>query len=311
MEFQQDSFYVTLLSNASIGLYPSNTLSKFTVKMPQVLNFPAHEKWECGVVNMSHSSITTLSSEDPPIPPQVINLQSKPPITIKFQDGHQFRDDDLDIINMFQSNLSLIEKLKNIDYSKYSDKTVPWEKTNWNKTPKKTKVNVNITRKFYVRVDYEYTPENLIDEMFSQIPFTDRPILIDFFKTKTEFDEFPEIRSYFAVIENKVENKVIPPKILQRKTQSSPDYLCCYCDLIFPQIVGDQLSRLLLMMPIRENGKQALTELSTVQYCAVEKNRISEISFLITDRYSEQIQFEASEFMTRVLLHFKKGYINI
>ena len=286
MEITQDSFYVTLLSNSCLDLFPSNTLSKFSVKMPQVLNLPHHDKWLCGIVNLSHSSIIIESEET-----------AKPPITIEFLNATDIPVSQRDVRGMFQSNAKLIEYLKsNIDYSKYSSKSGVKQPTYWAGVEKKTKVNVLIVREFFVKCDFEYTPETFIEEMFSQVLFADWASTINFFKTKTILNESPEVRDYFKITENAV--------------KSVPDYLCCYCDVIQPQIIGNQLSRLLLMAPIRNFDKQPLMELNKIQYCAVEKTRISEINVLITDRYSEQIEFKPSEYMTRILLHFKKQYIS-
>ena len=285
MEIAQDSFFVTLLSNSCLDVFPSNTLSKFTVKMPQVLNLSQHDNWLCGIVNLSHSSINNEVEE-------IV----KPPITIEFTNATDFPVNRRDVRDMLQSNAKLIEYLKtDIDYSKYNSKSGAKQQLYWASVEKKTQVNVLTEREFFVKYDFEYTPETFIDEMFSQILFIDWEGAIDFFKNKTVLNETPEVRSYFKITEN--------------KQKTVPDYLCCYCDVIHPQIIGNQLSRMLLMAPIRNFERQSLVEFNKVQYCAVEKTRISEINFLITDRYSEQIEFKPSEYMTRVLLHFKKGYI--
>ena len=290
MEIQHGSFYVTLLSNACLDVYPDNTLSKFKMRMPQVLNLPASEKWEVGIVNMSHSSIAIKSDEDP--------IQKiKPPITIKFSDGHQFFENQRDLTEMFQSNEKLVQYLKNIDYSKYNNKNTILSTSSYSTIVKKSRMNIKAVRKFNVKYDFEYSPEDLIEEIFSQLKFDDRTQIIDFFQNKAVFLPFPLIRGYFKVTENEPS-----PKNLAK----APDYLCCYCDIIYNQIVGYQLSRLLLMAPITQYVKQPLLEMNNIQYCAVERTSISEIYFLITDRYSNQIAFEDSDFMTRVLLHFRK-----
>ena len=275
------------------------------MKLPQVLTFGAQEKWSCGIVNLSHSAIkTTELAESTSVVLEEEETSDKPPITISFKDGHQFTVEQRDISDMFKSNENLVKKLKNIDYSKY-DKQHTLPKTAWPSETKKTKVNIIGVRILNVKYDHEYTPESLIDEIFSQLKFADWAVIIDFFKNKATFEEFPLVRSYFQVTDNTPK-----PSSNLSKTPSNPDYLCCYCDIIYPQIVGNQFSRLLLMAPIKNYKKQELVELNKVQYCEIEKTRISEINFLITDRFSEQIEFEASNYMTRVLLHFKKGYIS-
>ena len=43
------SFYVTLLSNASINLYSRNTLNSFTVHLAKPVDLGSPHKWEVGV----------------------------------------------------------------------------------------------------------------------------------------------------------------------------------------------------------------------------------------------------------------------
>jgi hypothetical protein len=45
---EQTQFYVTLLSNASQKLYPSNTLSSFTVHLARPVVLGSNTKWEVG-----------------------------------------------------------------------------------------------------------------------------------------------------------------------------------------------------------------------------------------------------------------------
>ena len=314
MEVQQDSFYVTLLSNSCLDLYPSNTLSKFTVKLPQVLNLSPHEKWSCGIVNMSHSAIKIKSpgipaiENQPPVSaPQTNATINNSSISIRFKDGHQYNVEQRDISDMFQSNKKLISFYKDLDFSKYKNAALKLEETNWLDLHEKTLVNMKDKRQFYVRINHDYSPISLLEDILSQMVFKEWSAYIDFFQNKAVFNQSPEVRGYFTVSENTSTNR--NRRATSTRTGSTPDYLCCYCDIIYPQIVSDQFSRLLLMAPIQNYGKQVLLQMNKVQYCDVEKTRISEINFLISDRYSEQIEFEASDYMTRVLLHFKKGYI--
>jgi hypothetical protein len=46
-------FYVTLLSNASLKIYPSNTLSSFTLHLAQPVNLGSTDRWEVGVLELS------------------------------------------------------------------------------------------------------------------------------------------------------------------------------------------------------------------------------------------------------------------
>lgn len=49
------SFFVTLTSNSSLNLYPTNTLSHFTTKLPFTLDL--NDEWNVGIVKFASTSI--------------------------------------------------------------------------------------------------------------------------------------------------------------------------------------------------------------------------------------------------------------
>jgi len=49
----QNSFYVTLLSNASRDIYDQNTHADFTVKLAQPIELGSTSNWEVGVCEIS------------------------------------------------------------------------------------------------------------------------------------------------------------------------------------------------------------------------------------------------------------------
>jgi hypothetical protein len=50
---EQTHFYITLLSNASQKLYPSNTLSSFTLYLARPVDLGSNSRWEVGVCEVS------------------------------------------------------------------------------------------------------------------------------------------------------------------------------------------------------------------------------------------------------------------
>ena len=47
------SFYITLKSNTSFSIYPQNTLSRFTTKLPLSLDFNNYDEWSVGVAKFA------------------------------------------------------------------------------------------------------------------------------------------------------------------------------------------------------------------------------------------------------------------
>ena len=56
---RRDHFYVTLFSNASQIVYPSNTIAAFTVQLAKTIELGPSENWEVGLCELSHPPPTT------------------------------------------------------------------------------------------------------------------------------------------------------------------------------------------------------------------------------------------------------------
>lgn len=50
----RDHFYVTLFSNASQTVYPSNTIAAFTIQLAKTIELGPSENWEVGLCELSH-----------------------------------------------------------------------------------------------------------------------------------------------------------------------------------------------------------------------------------------------------------------
>jgi hypothetical protein len=66
----RDHFYVTLLSSASLQLYPSNTIAAFTSQLAKTIELDPSENWEVGLCEISYS------------PPNNVGTIIKPAIVI-------------------------------------------------------------------------------------------------------------------------------------------------------------------------------------------------------------------------------------
>jgi hypothetical protein len=51
----RDHFYVTLFSNASQNVHPSNTIAAFTIKQAKTIELGPSEKWEVGLCEISYT----------------------------------------------------------------------------------------------------------------------------------------------------------------------------------------------------------------------------------------------------------------
>jgi len=56
MDIGRDQFYVTLLSNASIDLYPDNTRAVFTTYLAHPIDLGTSSEWEVGLCEISYGA---------------------------------------------------------------------------------------------------------------------------------------------------------------------------------------------------------------------------------------------------------------
>lgn len=289
-----DNFtYVTLLSNSSLKYYPENTLSRFTVKLPNTINFDSNEKWYVGLTNVTHTSIRAQ--------------QKTQPIKIKIKStGKQgFLTEKL--INLLNAAPDFYQKVKEKNFFDRYKKTLELKKYSFVNGQPFIQIKVLPDKNIIIICDEEYTPRQLFDIIFSQIK-------------KEKWDDF--IKSFQEDIKNFKETKEIKNKIQKIKdehieeiaaailTSPLPFYICFYTDIIKPRIIGDTEARCLYMSPLgtfTDRSKALSYEIDNVQYCPIEKYNISEINILIADENGEQINFEDGLFMTCLVLHFKKG----
>lgn len=87
------------------------------------------------------------------------------------------------------------------------------------------------------------------------------------------------------------------------------NYMCIYSDIIKPVIVGNQLSRAILVKPIiyEDSGRtRTIINILNPSYVQLDQKYISEIKILLNDERGEQINFIDDTFQTMIRLNFRK-----
>lgn len=275
------SFFITLTSDSSLNVYPNNTLSHFTTKLPYTLELD--ENWSVGIVKFACTSIKTE-----------IEIENEAKIKFITTAGSFASNVDIfDIITPHTLFVNMIQK----DFFKQYKKKLPL------KTPKHDKniVQVRIQDVLYIiRMNIEFTPTELFDEIFSQVPQDKLSTVIKYLENSrsTQRDE-----KKFEAIKQRVEF-IIPISV------EIPNYMCFYSDLIVPQIFGNKMARGMLMHPVKFNKQYENyqnCDIANIQFLPLEKTRITDISFLIADEHGEQINFNNDTFSTMIVLQFQKG----
>lgn len=281
---RKKSFHLTLLSNSSLNYYPENKLSRFTVKLPTPIEFDDVESWDVGITNMS---FTTLRN------------QNDTGVRIVFKNRN--------IINLNHSIIQILQycrktfpivKQKNF-FDKYTDKNVKVPVSLIGKRPfiqiRMKNSNVQLL------TDVEYTVNKLFDDIFSQVDKTKWFEEVEFLKSEIQNLKIAMDVNENALIRSWVEEKLIVVK-------NRPNYVCVYTDIIKPRLFSDIDSRALALIPYKLIlSNNSSVDINNIQYCPIERSRITDIIISINDETGEQLDFIDDTFCTMVVLHFRKS----
>lgn len=126
-------------------------------------------------------------------------------------------------------------------------------------------------------------------------------------KRSEVYNLFEYIDSIFHPISNLTE-KLLEQTNLQMDYQKYyaefMDYAFIYTDIIQSRHVGDQLSRCLKVIPIK--NCENFYRFERIEYFPLQTNILKDISILVTNGTGEKINFENSNIPTFCTLHFKK-----
>lgn len=287
------SFYISLLSGCSIEYYPNNTLSKFTVKLPYNLQLLNELNWEVGIKRIAFNSIKNVcfkSIDEPEI------YQEK-----KIVFSNEKMEHDVDIIRILQAVPDFMEVVANKSFfDLYIDSEVLLKIPKYH-IKNSLKVLRNKMKNIAIPSYNIFTPRELFNYYFNEIPKKEWEEEINFLKQNIK-----ECADTPYILRSKIFSEY--KKFVTNPT--SFNYLCIYSDIIQPRIIGDRVSRMLYMHPIKHENdllNRNVININNIEYYPLERTQISEINVLIADETGEQINFDDSTFSTMILLHFRKS----
>lgn len=313
MPTRQNSFFVTLTSNTSLDLYPKNTLSRFTTKLPITLDFKNnhYDEWSVGIVKFCCTKIE--GKIKPSSVPRIVFIdvnkeiadQTIVPVMVSIKKPNTYVFEINEILKIHPELLELINMKKFFDRYTDDDVILPIQSFG------KNTISVLVEkRKCLLTVDKEYSMRNLFDTLLAQISKDERTSVVESLKKSA--------KTPLKTLDNKntVAIKRIA-KVIQPETEDTPseeygipNYMCIYCDMVQPQMFGNVMARGMLMHPVKyqkQYDSYQNCDIVNVQYLPIENSRITDISILIVDENGEQINFKRDSFSTMVVLHFRKG----
>lgn len=315
MHPHQKSFFITLTSNSSLDMYPQNTLSRFTSKLPISLECKNDNngEWYAGVTKFACSKIERKINRHLEKKIMFVDVQETDPTTSQpvratFVSIKKKTDIELEVIGLLRQYPDLFAIIQNEGFFERYKTNVDLSVID---IPLLTNVRFLIdTYRCTVTFGNEYTMREFFDILFYQIPKENRSNVIEKLKNSI-------ISKNPTPLDDKTQKdikrivKLISPLIVDELEDFGiPNYMCIYCDIVQPQIFGNVLGRGMVMHPVKyqkQHDDYQNCDIVNIQYLPLEKSCITDINILIADENGEQINFKSDSFSTMVVLHFRKG----
>jgi hypothetical protein len=245
-------FYLTLLSNASMDIYPNNTTSGFNVHLPKTITLEG--RW-CLAVTEIHYQYNFL------------NVTTGHNKTFINTNGRQY---ECQIPNGYYDKIEdIISEL-----NQYAGAAIP---------------------------DGDFLE---LDESTKNVGFT--PIGLKHIQDI-------QFENRLALILGYAPNSSIKPHFLKTilpgdPSRGVPDEMFIYCNIVEPQIVGDEMARIVRIVNIPKKdaffGQPLHHEYQRLQYIDVAKKQFDTISIELRDKTGAFMAFESGT--VTMVIHFKK-----
>lgn len=308
---RQKSFFVTLTSNTSTDLYPQNTLSRFTTKLPISLDFKNnnYDEWAVGIVKFSCTKIEAKTKQSSV--PRILFTNAEKEnaertiVPILLSDKINYEFEIVDILRQYPVLFDLIIKEDFLERYRTGDVNLLTPSLATNTVP----VLVG-SHHCKVLINKEYTLRNLFDVLLFQIPKDERINVVESLKKSITQKPTKSFDVKTKVIIKRLVKVILPEAVDPSEENGIPNYMCIYCDVVQPQMFGNVMARGMVMHPVKYQNQYdsyQYCDIVNIQYLPLEKSRITDISILIADENGEQINFKNDSFSTMVVLHFRKG----
>lgn len=312
-------FYVHLFSSTNQDLYPENSTSKFTVRLPKPLELDNNE-WYVGLVDCSHpvilGTVEGQGEQDVVMFPEVNSVNtytydlpnlatfllanSKRPEMYTRRYFHEFLD--LDNLKDFNVSEKLIQHKVTPLGTSHKFKVFPFSiLSQYRGDPTKKKYFLFESHRAYTMKQILYYCLSVYYDIFLEAE-TDSTVL-GYYGLVKEGRSTAEMLQLLAM---SFINSMRHNSLYFTNRDMHANFLLIYTDFIEPSICGNALSRLLLLTSRKLRVTDDLISVKNVKYYRVSKKYIETMSFLFADEKGSQILMENSWSPSSIVLHFRK-----
>lgn len=318
----KDEFFVTLFSNSSAEIYPKNSKSKFTCKLPVSLDFHTNQNYSVGLVDCVFPRIigTVANSGDE------IDVVCFPEIISR---GDVYEKKLEFLVNIVLENAKK-PSIYNKNYFKDFLNIENLKSFENNPAINRHKVEIESKAQHYFKV-YKFQEDMFRDgEAYLPVIFEKKRnytlnqiiwIICNTYNYITKVGrKTPDLFVKYGINEKHSTSEILYTAVFtfinEFLTQTAnkygfefedSDYLLIYTDIIEERIIGDNLSKVLYLTNRDKNTNIEQLDVKNIQYIPVIKQNLDEISVFIADEQGQQIVFVSDTTPTCLTLHFRKN----
>lgn len=316
----QRDFYVTLFSTSSQDIFPKNSKSRFTCKLPKVIKF--EDDYEVGVTDCTFSPIIGVTEPidddidvviipDKPISDErttgpldrlcyiLLRYSKRPSIYTKayfrpFLSKSNYKD--------FETNHELnVHRVQSkgaetVLFKLYSHAS---EYRGATETIKNIRIEKN---RAYTMKQILWIVVNTFYKVYLEA--LEDPTVLEHYKFETYGDTISE--QLFHAATTFVNRLLGAVQHHYLKNVDETDFLLIYCSIIRERMVGNSLSKVLYIANRKKNARVEQIDVKNIQYFPLCQREISEITFMLGDESGNVIILESDSTPTALTLHFKK-----
>lgn len=302
---QENDFYISLLSSNSMKYYPDNTLSSFTNHLASPCNLDG-SNWKVGVTEIAFNSYYRDSIYKHSVGKRSADAQKTKLYNVPPNPKSNLTTRTTPLMNMqpvslqpFNPILTKIQEENEMIVMQGESQSTP---------------NGSFTPVMYLPKALSPLPDTVVKQIVDNEKDTSAvgsSLISNSKKTKKiHLQQEQQLQT-----PNEIESFDIPPPIstenkndlllyVNRQT-TNLNYMYVYTDIIKPRYIGDIKSRYLRVIPKLETHAEVI-KFDHIEYCAVEKGYIENLSILILNTEGEKINFIGGTSPTYVMLHFVK-----
>lgn len=292
-----ESFYVTLLSDASMDYHPQNTPSNFINKLARTIDLP--ENMEVGLAEMSYiKSFDNVYIQKGSL--QVFDF------LYRYKNGYWGEMFDCDIPEGYYSSASTFADQLNKSISRAVPRIREFHK-------KIFEYN-GVTRKFSYDLRDPYLTIRIKGDLLRLLGAgrgnfsLDQALYIG--AEKKDKYSYWSVKSGEEKLRRFKSTETWKGSALSGEMKFGPqmqevDSFIVYCSIIEQQIVGDTSSEMLRWLPIKgEDGKRQVERFNKTHYVDVRHRHIPSIQISIKNIFDDFIKFQSG--VVQIKLHFRK-----